>query len=62
MVFLGRPYHFKFYKGRLSQILLCSFLNTLTQIKLDIVTRIHWYQGETLNFFIDKVRTWSILR
>ena len=30
---LGRPYHFKFFKGCLPQILLGPFLNTLTQIK-----------------------------
>ena len=30
MVFLCRPYHFKFFKGCLSQILLGPFLNTLS--------------------------------
>ena len=32
MVFLSRPYHFKFFKGCLPQILLGLFMNTLTQI------------------------------
>ena len=27
---LGRPYRYKFFKGCLTQILLCPFLNTLT--------------------------------
>ena len=30
MVCLGRPYHFKFFKGCLPQILLGPFLNYLT--------------------------------
>ena len=34
MVCLSRPYHFKFFKGCLPQILLGPFLNTLTQIIL----------------------------
>ena len=33
MFFLGRPYHFIFFKGCLPQILLGSFLNTLTHMK-----------------------------
>ena len=33
MVCLGTSYHFKFFKGFLSQILLGPFLNTLTQMK-----------------------------
>ena len=32
MVCLSRPYHFKFFKGCLPQILLGPFLNTLNQI------------------------------
>ena len=32
MVCLSRPYHFKFFKSCISQILLGPFLNTLTQI------------------------------
>ena len=32
MVYLSRPYHFKFFKGCLPQILLGPFLNTLSQI------------------------------
>ena len=32
MVCLGRPYHFKFFKGCLPQILLGPFLNTLNQM------------------------------
>ena len=34
MVFIGRLYRFKFYKGCLTQILLDSFLNTLTQLQV----------------------------
>ena len=32
MVFLSRPYHFKFFTGCLPQILLGPFMNTLTQL------------------------------
>ena len=35
MVCLSRPYHFKFFKGCLPQILLSPFLNTLTHIFLN---------------------------
>ena len=38
VVCLGKPYHFKFYKGWVSQILLGPFLNTLFQIYLRIST------------------------
>ena len=31
---LGRPYHFKFFKGCLPQILLGPFLNTLSHVKM----------------------------
>ena len=34
MVCLGRPDYFNFFKGCLPQILLGSFLNTLTQMTL----------------------------
>ena len=34
MVYLSRPYHFKFFKGCLPQILPGPFLNTLTQMGL----------------------------
>ena len=34
MVCLGGPYHFKFFKGCLPQILLGPFLNALTQVVL----------------------------
>ena len=34
MICLGRPYHFKFFKGCLPQILLGPFLNTLTDLFL----------------------------
>ena len=33
MVSLGRPYHFEFFKSCLPQILLGSFLNTLTHLR-----------------------------
>ena len=32
MVYLSRPYHFKFFKGSLPQILLGPFLNTVSHI------------------------------
>ena len=38
MVYPSRPYHFKFFKGYLPQILLCPFLNTLTQLLLKTTT------------------------
>ena len=34
MVYLGKPYHFKLFKGFLPQILLGPFLNTLSQLML----------------------------
>ena len=33
MVRLGRPYHFKYFKGCLPQFLLGPFLNTLTYLQ-----------------------------
>ena len=38
MVFLSRPYSFKFFKGCLPQILLGLFLNTLSQIIVRFLT------------------------
>ena len=32
MVCLGRPYHFKFFKSFLPQILLCPFVNTFIHV------------------------------
>ena len=32
MVYLSRPYHFKFFKGCLPQIVLVPFLNTLSHL------------------------------
>ena len=37
MVCLSRPYHFKFFKGCLRQILLGPFLNTLTHLFLNFI-------------------------
>ena len=37
MVCLSRPYRFKFSKGCLPQILLGAFLNTLTEMYLDMI-------------------------
>ena len=34
MLCLGRPYHFSFFKGCLSQILVGLFLNNLTHLSL----------------------------
>ena len=36
MVSLNRPYHFKFFKGCLPQVLLGPFLNTLTHIVIKV--------------------------
>ena len=36
IICLGRPYHFKFFKGCLPQILLDPFLNTLTHLWFQI--------------------------
>ena len=40
---LNRPYNFKSFKGRLPQILLCSFLNTTSHLKvrLPYLYRLH---------------------
>ena len=35
---LSKPYHFKFFKGSLPQILLGPFLNTLAHIKVPCQT------------------------
>ena len=43
MVCLSRPYHFKFFKACLLQVLLCPFLSTLTQL-------IYFYMMGTLSF------------
>ena len=40
IVCLSRPYHFKFFKGCLPQILLGPFLNTLTELSLLILLRL----------------------
>ena len=45
MVCLGRPYHFKFFKGCLPQILFDPFLNTLSHITFTI--RHFWEEKET---------------
>ena len=36
MVYLGRPYHFKFFRGCLPQIVLGPFLNSLTHFYFSI--------------------------
>ena len=45
MVSWNGSYHFKFFKGCLPQILLCSFLNTLTHLlfKIDVGKLLAWY-------------------
>ena len=59
MVCLSRPYHFKFFKGCLSQILVVLFLNTsahmlMIRVKYGrwsyIVTCLNWY--DMLQFFL----------
>ena len=52
MVCLGRPYYFNFFIGCLPQILLGSFLNTLTQMTLMKMMKV------TLG--IDFKKSWSI--
>ena len=37
MIRIGRPYHFKYFKGRLPQILLGPLYNTLSQIIIVII-------------------------
>ena len=39
-VCLGRPYHFKFFKSCLTQILLGPFLNTLSQLRLVLISEL----------------------
>ena len=46
MVCLSRPYHFKFLKGRLSQISLGLFLNTLSQM-----SKSHSWYSESFRTF-----------
>ena len=41
LVCLSRPYHFKFFKDYLAQILLGPFLNILSQIREQVNTIIH---------------------
>ena len=41
MVLLGRPYHFKFFKDCLPQILLGPFLKTLTHIVFLMLNGVH---------------------
>ena len=43
MICLGRPYHFSFFKGCLSQILLGPFLNTFTHIIINFAVACVWY-------------------
>ena len=45
MICLGRPYHFKFFKGCLPQILLGPFLNTFSHKVLE------WLQQQQMQFF-----------
>ena len=41
MICQSRPYHFKFFKGCLPQMLLGPFLNTLTQMIIRFLLIIH---------------------
>ena len=54
LVYLSRPYHFKFFKGCLPQILLGPFLNTLTHIFLHLtkVVIIEFIASENNQWFI----------
>ena len=46
MVYLSKPYHFKFLTGSLPQIVLRTFLNTLNHMQI-----VNWN-----HFFGDKIR------
>ena len=67
---LSRPYHFKFLKGCLPQILLCPFLNTLSHIfdwalyksEFRFVPQISKLQFWFPNPFLANVLIWHILK
>ena len=44
MVYLGRPYHFNFFKGCPPQILLGLFLNTLTHTTMKREKQLSYFQ------------------
>ena len=59
MVCLGSPYQFKFFKGCLPQILLDSFLNTLTHITLVVPQKdrkCRIYRGLAAQFWWSRMR------
>ena len=53
MVCLGRPYHFKLFKGYLPYVLLGPFLNTLTHFSFDILkeAQLHSVTSGSNNIF-----------
>ena len=53
MVYLGRPYHFKFSKGCLPQILLGPFLNTLTQLSQILYFAPRFYQSLSNKLYLE---------
>ena len=57
MVCLGRPFHFKFFKGCLPQILLGPFLNTLTYIFANPMRLLKESKHSHVEFFS---RTWYV--
>ena len=58
MVCLSKPYHFKFFKSCLPQILLGPFLNTLTHIKL-IMNCHHAHDVTLFRLFLVILSLWS---
>ena len=56
-VCLSRPYHFKFFKGRLLQILLGPFLSTLSHMKLSkLSNKITLMHLRRRHFFLQNFR------
>ena len=67
---LGRPYHFKYSKGCLPQLLLGQFLNNLTQMKLNrsswVTFSQNYLQGQNkiMNGYLlfKKSRCWNVAK
>ena len=51
MVCLGRPYHFRFFKGCLPQIILGPFLNTLTHLRHCQLSTMKLFYKKAVNWF-----------
>ena len=57
---LGRPYHFKIFKGCLPQILLGPFLNTMTHFSLCISSLTYLYYLHTWKFIVCPFSVFSL--